>query len=571
MDYDQSADLLPVRLLNEFAYCQRLFHLMYVEGRWDDNVFTVQGRNVHRRIDAHDHVLPDPPAGHGGEEGKEPASADGDDAPSVQHSISLSSDVLGITGKLDLVSMSGDTAIPVETKRGKVPRNEARSWEPERVQLMAQGFLLREHGYRCEGGVLYYAGSRSRVEVPFDAELEARTLGIIVAARNAAKATALPAPLEDSPKCPGCSLCAICMPDETNALNRVPPDPVAPTTRRLYPARDDAMPLYVQEQGAQVTKSGESVVVKKEGKEVARVHLKDLSQLVLCGNVSVTAQALHLLCEAAVPVVHFSSGFWFYGITHGITLKNSFDRAAQYRAADSPERSLSLAKTIVAAKVSNQRTLLRRNVSPPPQDVLDELKRTSDRIPRAEDVGALLGLEGNAAASYFSRFGEILEPRDIDAAWDFRHRNRRPPRDPVNALLSLGYALLAKDCTVALLAEGLDPWWGLYHRPRHGKPALALDLMEEFRPLVADSAVITAVNTGMLCLADFEVSGAGCALRPSGRKAFLRAYQGRLEQLVTHPVFDYRCSWRSVIRLQARLLSRWLRGDIPEYRGMVTR
>jgi len=124
---------------------------------------------------------------------------------------------------------------------------------------------------------------------------------------------------------------------------------------------------------------------------------------------------------------------------------------------------------------------------------------------------------------------------------------------------------------VALLAEGLDPWWGLFHQPRHGRPALALDLMEEFRPLIVDSAVITAVNTGMVTAGDFLRSGAACVLTASGRKAFLKAYEARLNQLVTHPVFDYRCSWRQVIRLQARLLSRWLRGDVPVYLGITTR
>jgi len=183
----------------------------------------------------------------------------------------------------------------------------------------------------------------------------------------------------------------------------------------------------------------------------------------------------------------------------------------------------------------------------------------------------LLGLEGGIAARYFAQFGNLLKPRDFDASWDFNARNRRPPKDPVNALLSFGYALLTKDCTVALLAEGLDPWWGLYHRPRHGRPALALDLMEEFRPLIVDSAVLTAVNTGMVTRSSFQQTAAGCMLTARGRKDFIRAYEARLDQLVTHPLFDYRCSWRSVIRVQARLISRWLRGDVPSYVPVRTR
>jgi CRISPR-associated endonuclease Cas1 len=150
-------------------------------------------------------------------------------------------------------------------------------------------------------------------------------------------------------------------------------------------------------------------------------------------------------------------------------------------------------------------------------------------------------------------------------------RRRRPPSDPVNALLSFGYALLAKDCTIALTGVGLDPFWGLYHRPRHGRPALALDLMEEFRPLIVDSAVITALNTGMVGRGDFVIGRNGCLLEPAARKAFIKAYEMRMEQMITHPVLGYQVSWRSAIRLQARLLARWLRGDIARYPGITTR
>jgi len=140
-----------------------------------------------------------------------------------------------------------------------------------------------------------------------------------------------------------------------------------------------------------------------------------------------------------------------------------------------------------------------------------------------------------------------------------------------NALLSFGYAMLAKECAVALMSEGLDPWWGLYHQPRHGRPALALDVMEPFRPAIVDSAVISAINTGMVTRSGFEMSSAGCILKDTGRKNFIRAYDARLDQLITHPIFDYRCSWRVVIRLQARLLARWLRGEIPKYTSVTTR
>jgi CRISPR-associated protein Cas1 len=233
--------------------------------------------------------------------------------------------------------------------------------------------------------------------------------------------------------------------------------------------------------------------------------------------------------------------------------------------------TLAFAKAVVAAKGANQRRLLVRNAKPRAEPEVTRMATLLRKVEHARDAGALLGLEGSVASLYFSRFGHLLRPRDFDADWDFTVRNRRPPRDPVNALLSFGYALLTKECTVALLGEGLDPWWGLFHQPRHGRPALALDLMEEFRPLIVDSAVVTAINTGMITKRDFTRSAAACVLTDSGRKAFIRAYEARLDQLVTHPLFGYRCSWRAVIRLQARLLARWLRGDVPGYLGITTR
>ena len=454
-----------------------------------------------------------------------------------------------------------------------MPDNEERSWEPERVQLMAQGMLLREHGWACDHGVLYYARSRLRVTIPFTSDLEARTLGLLDQAQMAMRADSMPQPLIDSPKCPHCSLVGICLPDETHALQLVPPDPVAPQVRRLYPARDEALPLYVQEQGAYIGKRGEGIYVRgRSGEHLAEVRLKDLSQLVLCGGVTISPAALHLLCESGTAVAHLSHGHWFYGITNGFGLRNAYDRAAQFRVADDPVRCLEVARAIVTAKCQNQRTLLRRNAEPEPGEALLGIQHAIDAVPRTADLGQLLGYEGGAAAHYFGAFTHMLRPKDGPApAFDLAGRNRRPPKDPVNAMLSFAYAILAKECTVACASVGLDPFWGFYHQPRHGRPALALDLMEEFRPLIADSAVINAINTGMVGPGMFVSGAGGCQMEPEGRKALIRAIELRLDQLATHPIFDYRCSWRALIRLQAQLLARWLRGDIPAYQGIITR
>src|SRR5437879_709295 len=194
---------------------------------------------------------------------------------------------------------------------------------------------------------------------------------------------------------------------------------------------------------------------------------------------------------------------------------------------------------------------------------------------RAESIEELLGIEGSAARLYFGDFTGMIKPDEGADSGEFRFdlegRNRRPPRDPVNAMLSLGYSLLAKDLTVACYAVGFDPYVGFYHQPRFGRPALALDLMEPFRPLVVDSAVLRAINTGMVTEEDFVRAGGAVVLKESGRKGFMRAYEGRMDELVTHPLFEYRVSYRRMLEIQSRLLARVLEGEIGEYPVFTTR
>lgn len=559
------SDLLTIDALHQFAYCPRRAFLMYAEGLMEHNAFTEDGKRVHRRVDRVDHVL-EPAL----ETVREPGTPD-DETPKIIRSVVLGDETLKLTGKLDLVSLDNGEAVPVETKRGRVPDNPEGSWEPERVQLMAQGLLLRANGWRCDHGFLYYAGSRRRVEVRFTADLEARTVEFLRALRAQQMDLRLPDPLEGSPKCQGCSVAGICLPDETLALRVVPADPVAPTVRRLYPSRSEALPLYVQEQGAWVGTAKGTVTVKRQGEVLAEARLKDVDHLVVCGNVQVGTQLTHLLCEAGIPVCYLSTGHWFYGFTSGFALRNAYDRAAQFRITGHQDRCLAFARALISAKVTNQRTFLMRNGVPRAQHVIDRLADLPEQILQCKDPASLLGLEGIAARHYFQHFGTMLKTQDIADRFRNEGRTRRPPPDPANACLSFGYALLTKECTVALAAVGLDPFWGFFHQPRHGRPALALDLMEEFRPLIVDSAVIFAFNTGMLALDDFTLGTQSCLLKDTGRKKFIRAFEVRMDQLATHPQLGYRVNWRTMIRLQARLLARWLRGDIPAYRGVTTR
>jgi CRISPR-associated protein Cas1 len=290
------------------------------------------------------------------------------------------------------------------------------------------------------------------------------------------------------------------------------------------------------------------------------------------------------LCEAGVPVSYFSMGGYFYGITTGLNTKNVSLRRSQFRLADSEWFPLSLARALVAGKIRNQRTMLQRNHIEPKKSSLGILKAMSDRAERAENLESLLGIEGSAARTYFEEFAGMIKPGGPESdpgaepdpssngfTFDFDGRNRRPPRDPVNALLSLAYSMLAKDMTIACYAVGFDPYMGFYHQLRHGRPALALDLLEPFRPLIADSAVLSAINTRMVTERDFVRAGASVALTPGGRKGFFRAYELRMDSLVTHPLFDYRVSYRRLLEIQARLLARVIEGEIATYPVFVTR
>ena len=351
------------------------------------------------------------------------------------------------------------------------------------------------------------------------------------------------------------------------------PDAPVAEIRRLVPARDDLRPLYVTGNGLSIGKSGEVLQIRERTRLVQEVRVNEISQVNVFGNSQLTAAALQGLCWAEKPIAHFSFGGWFYGLTQGLGLKNVFLRRDQFRRADDANFCRRVAQQVVATKIRNQRTLLRRNHVEPPPLMLQRLMRMAERAAALEDMEELLGLEGSAARLYFEHLGGMLKVPEGESvpAFDFAHRNRRPPRDPINALLSFSYSLLAKDLTIVCHAIGFDPFIGFYHQPRFGRPALALDLMEGFRPLIADSAVLTAVNTRMVTASDFQRVGDATAMTAAGRKAFIRAYEQRMDTLVTHPVFGYRVSYRRVLEIQARLLARVVTGELAHYTGFETR
>ena len=265
----------------------------------------------------------------------------------------------------------------------------------------------------------------------------------------------------------------------------------------------------------------------------------------------------------------------FFGHTTGNGHKNVELRTAQHRASFDESTCLQFARGLVSAKIQNCRTLLRRNWkrAESSNPVLVDLKSDGRRAARTESLPELLGVEGTAAARYFRSFGAMLQEPASDAefGFDFETRNRRPPKDPVNALLSFAYSLLVRAWTVTLASVGFDAYRGLYHQPRYGRPALALDLMEPFRPLLADSVVVQAINNGEVRPTDFKTVAGSVNLGADGRRRFISTFERRLGHEVVHPLFGYRVSYRRLMEMQARLFGRFLLGELPEYPNFTTR
>ena len=636
--------VIPARMLNEFVYCQRLFYYEFVEGVFVESADTIRGGVIHKRVDSGSGALPKAKrksdaakrkteektaSGEGESDNTQsPSPQAGEGEPETIHSrsVQMGSERLGVVAKMDLVevrvgrategAVAGDLSwdslaalevCPVDYKAGAPKEGEEANelWDTDKMQLGLQALILRDNGYACNEGVIYYRATKQRVRLPITAELESWILQKIAEAKRVIVGP-IPAPLVHSPKCVRCSLAPVCLPDETRMLAqttaKVDVSVVGKTSapardaedskrvageapRRLIAARDDTRPLYLNTQGYRVGCKDEVLVVKEKDHVIEEVRMRDVSHVALFGNVQISTQAIQSLCEQEVPVTYFSMGGWFYGITRGHAMKNVFLRMEQFRLARDEMTCLSLARLFVHGKIRNHRTLLMRNHLEPPEPIIGKMKRASEDALNAASIEELLGIEGAAASQYFQHFSGMVkveddlpglempsqDPNQRAFNFNFSNRNRRPPTDPVNAMLSLAYSMLAKDCTLAALAVGFDPYLGFYHQPRFGRPALGLDLMEEFRPLVAESTVLSCINNRIVTETDFVRAGQAVNLTAGGRKRFFQTYEQRMSSLITHPLFDYKVSYRRALELQARLLAKTLTGEIAEYIPLMTR
>ncbi len=335
--------------------------------------------------------------------------------------------------------------------------------------------------------------------------------------------------------------------------------------------------LYVQTQGTYLQLDHETLKIKLET-ETKQVPLHHLGGIVAFGNVLVSPFLIHRCAADGRSIVWLTQRGRFQGRLAGPTRGNVLLRRAQHGAISDAEKTLNIARYVVAGKLQNTRSVLMR-AARETKDVADEERLRSAAQVHAEgienarkvtDINKLRGIEGFAAKAYFGAFGGMI--RANREGFEFGGRSKRPPKDPINALLSFAYTLLANECVAACEGVGLDPQMGFSHVLRPGRPSLALDLMEELRPVVADRLVLNVVNRGQIQPEDFEMRpGGGVLLKEEPRKAFLVAYQKRKQEEVMHPIVGGKVPLGLLCHVQARLLARHLRGDVPQYAPFILR
>lgn len=329
--------------------------------------------------------------------------------------------------------------------------------------------------------------------------------------------------------------------------------------------------LYVTQPETYLSKNLETVVVKQHGSVLLQVPIHHLISIVCLGStIQISPELMHSCFEHQVSVSFFGETGRFRGRVEAVPNGNVLLRRAQYRLADNPEGTWAIALRCIQGKIANSRTMLQRYARETTlseagariNQAVDRLADALSRLKNAETLNTLRGIEGEAAAVYFSAFADAFKQPDIN----FNTRNRRPPKDPVNAVLSFLYTLLAHDCTGALSSVSLDPQVGYLHVDRPGRPSLSLDLMEEFRPVLVDRLVVRLFNLKQLTVKDFETDLAGSvSMKDTARRILLQAYQESKHEEILHPFLNQKVRYGLLPLMQARLLAKAIRGEISDY------
>ncbi len=527
--------LVRVMGLHSLTYCERLYYLEEVEEIRLADEAVYAGRTLHAE------------RGEDDESGRE------------ARGLELASERLGLIGRVDAVRTRDGLLVPYEHKRGRPYRGadgEPRAWPSDAVQVAAYAMLLEEERGRpvAEGRVRYH-GEGVTVRVPLTEELRMQVRQAVERARVLREQGERPPVTADEGKCARCSLAPVCLPEEERFLVGSQEEP-----GRLFPAVPDREVLHVLAPGATVRRSGDRFSITVQGNEVESLPVRQVDAIILHGSVQISTQALHL-CAAHDVGVHWLTGGGRYVGGLVSSAGRVQRRIRQYAAVTEPATALRLARRLTAARIESQiRFLLRATrgnlalraaLGPGISLMREQLKA----VQRAEGVTQLRGHEGAAGRAYFDLL-PLLVREDVRSWLAPGGRSRRPPRDPFNAALSFGYALLYARVLQGVIAVGLDPSLGFYHTPRSAAYPLVLDLMELFRVPLWDLPLMGSVNRRQWTRDDFAVTQGGVWLTPSGRRKAISLFEARLADKWKHPVLDYSLSYARAIELEVRLLEK---------------
>lgn len=532
---DGDSGPVPISLVAHHVFCPRRAWLEAMGETTDTHQMTV-GTQAHRASD-------------------DPNSS----RPDRRRSVDVASEAWGVTGRCDVVEFDehGDATV-VEYKSTPV-RRRAEVTDPMVVQLTLQSEALRETGTSVVGAAVHFTEHQTRVPVEIGPAQIATARGHVDDLRALLTGGVAPEPLVDDLRCTRCSHAGVCLPDE-RTLGEV--------RRRVLVADPDAQFLHLATPGSRASLRGGRVRVEKRGESLGTVPIERVLALVLHGNIDVSSGLLRELLWRRTAVVWCSGTGRVIGWASPASGPNGGPRVRQHVA--SAGGHLDLARAFVSAKIGNQATLLRRHGDAEP--TVRALRALQRDATRATGLPELFGIEGDAAARYFAQFSTMFSDA-VRSGGDlvFTGRSRRPANDPVNAALNFCYGLLLADIIRAVVACGLDPHAGFLHSSERNKPALALDLCEEFRAPVADSVVIGAFNNSELKAASFSHVTGSARRRDRGRAALISAYERRVTTEFVHPLFGYRVTWRRAMEIQARLVLGVLDGTQPNYKGIPTR
>lgn len=523
----------PIRVaaLHALKYCERLFYLEEVEEIRVADDAVLAGRTLHEEL------------------------SDGE-----SRSFLLSSERLGLVGRVDAIRHREGGWVPIEHKRGRPrrgPGNEPEAWDSDRVQVAAYAMLLEEAtGTPVSEGRVRYHSDGVTVRVTIDDEVRQEVLRAVARARELRASTTRPPVTPNERLCLRCSLAPVCLPEEERLARDERWEPV-----RLFPPDHERKVVHVARHGARVGRSGDTLRIDGDEGEARVLPIREVEALVLHGNVQVTAQALSLCASQGVGIHWVSSGGrYIAGLASDAGLVQR--RLRQYRALSDPAFALGLSRRVALAKMENQlRFLLRatRGEESRPEPVrraVAILRSEMRSAARAENADSLRGHEGTAARAYFDALPCLIGP-DVSETLRPSGRTRRPPRDRFNAILSFGYALLYRAVMHALLGVGLEPALGFFHTPRSAAHPLVLDVMELFRVVLWDMVVVASLNRKQWDeRAHFEVAKDHVWLSTEGRKLAIDLFEKRLEECWKHPVTGYSLSYRRTLELEARLLEK---------------